>query len=117
MPYRKVIALSGPRFKTRSLERGAPASCYNGDAVPPSATTSLGDVLACPSCHGELVERAGGLACEACGRAYAVEDGVADLLLDATRALDGTAPGLVGRAVGSVAAVPVVYDLAQRIAA
>jgi SAM-dependent methyltransferase len=116
MPYRKVIALSDPRFKTRSLERGALASCYNGDAVLPSATTSLVDVLACPSCHGELVERAGGLACAACGRAYAIEDGVADLVLHRTPSADGTAPGIVGRAVGSIAAVPVVYDLVQRLA-
>jgi uncharacterized protein len=84
--------------------------------VLPSATTSLSRLLACPSCHGELVERADGLVCVSCGRAYAVEDGVADLVLDSSRAADGTAPGLVGRAVGSIAAVPVVYDLVQRVA-
>jgi SAM-dependent methyltransferase len=74
------------------------------------------DLLACPACQGELVERPRGLVCTECEREYEVEDGVARLVLDSRRAVDGTAPGPLGRAVGSLAAVPVVYDAVQRVA-
>lgn len=46
------------------------------------------DLLACPKCHGKLaaVESPEGLACEACGLLYAVEDGLPNMLVEEARA-------------------------------
>jgi SAM-dependent methyltransferase/uncharacterized protein YbaR (Trm112 family) len=83
-------------------------------AVPASESTFPTELLACPSCRGELVQRPGRLACAGCERTYVVDDGVPNLVPKSTPAVDGRAPGVVGRALSSVAAAPVVYDLIQR---
>jgi len=43
---------------------------------------ALLEVLRCPVCAGELAERGESLACGQCGRTYAVEDGIPQLLDD-----------------------------------
>ncbi len=48
-------------------------------ARPAPAGFPLLDRLACPACHGRLAGVEGGLACAACGAAYRVVDGAADL--------------------------------------
>ena len=40
------------------------------------------EIMACPLCHGELVERAeqSELRCTECGRGYRVDDGIPNML-------------------------------------
>ena len=40
------------------------------------------DILCCPACHGDLVEKAEGLHCQGCGLLYPIEDGIPVMLVD-----------------------------------
>ncbi|MBN2135198.1 MAG: Trm112 family protein [Acidobacteria bacterium] len=42
------------------------------------------EILACPSCHGDLkeVNKGAGLKCQACGLLYPVKDGIPILLIE-----------------------------------
>jgi SAM-dependent methyltransferase len=77
---------------------------------------SVAELLACPSCRGVLSERSTGLACSGCGHLYPLLDGTPNLLLARPTATVERATGLVGNALGSVAAIPGVYDVIQRSA-
>ena len=79
-----------------------------------TAWISLRELLACPFCHDELVESGDGLQCAGCMRAYRLVDAVPDFL-PAERPVE-QAPGLLGRALATVVAVPAVYDFVQRLA-
>src|SRR5882762_1905587 len=76
----------------------------------------LTELLACPSCRGELTEGPGGLSCSSCGRSYAIHDGVPNLMLAPPAEAEPRDPTLAQRALHSVVAVPFVYDLVQRLA-
>ena len=61
-------------------------------AVPTEAQLSLGkdfiERLACPKCHGPVVETAdGGLACRACVLYFPVVDGIPNMILDEAKPL------------------------------
>ena len=71
-------------------------------------------LLACPLCRGELVEERARLVCNACARTFPVSDGVPDLLPSAPPL--ERAPGIVGRALSRLVAMPRVYDTVQRVA-
>jgi uncharacterized protein YbaR (Trm112 family) len=74
------------------------------------------ELLACPSCRGELTNGPGGLSCTGCGRSYAMNDGVPNLLLAPPAESESRDPTVAQRALHSVVAVPFVYDLVQRLA-
>jgi ubiquinone/menaquinone biosynthesis C-methylase UbiE len=76
----------------------------------------INELLICPSCATKLLEVSTGLECPSCGRSYPVEDGVPRLLLTPSPAAGQRPPGLAGRALGSLVAIPFVYDLVQRLA-
>ena len=40
------------------------------------------DILCCPACHGELLEKPEGLHCQVCGLLYPIEDGIPVMLID-----------------------------------
>lgn len=40
------------------------------------------EILCCPACHGDLVERPDGLHCLSCGLTYPIEDGIPVMLVD-----------------------------------
>ena len=44
------------------------------------AERELGELLVCPTCRGELAEKAEGLACRRCGGFYRVENGIPIML-------------------------------------
>jgi uncharacterized protein YbaR (Trm112 family) len=74
------------------------------------------ELLACPLCHGELIESAEELVCSRCEHRYAMQDGTPNLLLAPCGPEGEHARGLAGRAICSVVAIPRVYDLVQRLA-
>ena len=43
------------------------------------------DILCCPACHGDVVEKAEGLHCQVCGLLYPIEDGIPVMLVDAAK--------------------------------
>jgi uncharacterized protein YbaR (Trm112 family) len=43
------------------------------------------EILCCPACHGDLVERPESLRCQSCGLAYPIEDGIPVMLVDRAR--------------------------------
>ncbi len=44
------------------------------------------EILACPSCHGDLAQKDQSLLCEGCGLNYRIDDGIPILLIEeATR--------------------------------
>jgi uncharacterized protein YbaR (Trm112 family) len=45
----------------------------------------LRGLLVCPACHGELDEAETELTCRSCGRRYAIENGVPNMLIEAAR--------------------------------
>src|SRR6266511_6264527 len=68
------------------------------------------DLLACPQCGGDLTPSPAIFSCNACGRAYAVREGVPELMLSPP---DWVTPdGWLER----IAANPVVYDVVQGLA-
>ena len=40
------------------------------------------NILACPSCQGDLVEQEAKLICQKCGYKYPIKDGIPVLLID-----------------------------------
>lgn len=40
------------------------------------------DILACPACRGDLIEKEEKLICQQCGLKYPVKDGIPVLLVD-----------------------------------
>lgn len=76
----------------------------------------LTELLACPSCRGELTDGPRGLSCTGCGRSYPMHNGVPNLLLAPPAEAEQQDPTLVQRALHSVVAVPFVYDFVQRVA-
>ena len=46
------------------------------------------EILCCPACHGELLERAEGLHCQSCKLCYPIEDGIPVMLVDQARRVD-----------------------------
>lgn len=57
------------------------------DRGPLGLDPDLLALVVCPACHGGLApdEAAAELACEACGRAYPVREGIPVLLVDEAR--------------------------------
>jgi uncharacterized protein YbaR (Trm112 family) len=76
----------------------------------------LTELLACPSCRGELTTATDSLSCTGCGRSYAMHHGVPNLLLGPPAEAEPQDPTLAQRALHSVVAVPFVYDFVQRLA-
>jgi uncharacterized protein YbaR (Trm112 family) len=74
------------------------------------------ELLACPSCRGELTEVPAGLVCPRCRRDYPVHEGVPNLLLAPPAETAQQPPGLVGNVVRSIVGIPFVYDAVQRLA-
>jgi SAM-dependent methyltransferase len=72
------------------------------------------ELLACPACRGRLEARPGGVACLSCERIYTVFDGASNLLLNPPNG-EELPPGLTGRAAAAITAVPLVFDLVQRL--
>jgi SAM-dependent methyltransferase len=68
----------------------------------------------CPVCHGELCALDDELRCMDCDRTFPVRGDVPELLVDEPPTQVG--PSLVGHALGSLVAIPFVYDGVQRIA-
>lgn len=83
-------------------------------AVTGTVSIPFLELLACSLCKGELVEERDGLVCNACARTFPVSDGVPDLLPSAPPF--ERAPGIVGRALSRLVAMPRVYDAVQRVA-
>jgi uncharacterized protein YbaR (Trm112 family) len=48
-----------------------------------SLPTDVRERVVCPRCHGELVDDARGLRCDACRVVYPLESGIPVLLIDA----------------------------------
>lgn len=40
------------------------------------------EILCCPACHGDLVEKPEGMHCQSCGLLYPIEDGIPVMLVD-----------------------------------
>jgi uncharacterized protein YbaR (Trm112 family) len=83
-------------------------------SVAGTASMPFLDLLACPLCGGGLVEERDGLVCNACARTFPLSDGVPDLLPSEPPV--ERAPGVVGRALSALVAMPRVYDAVQRVA-
>jgi uncharacterized protein YbaR (Trm112 family) len=77
---------------------------------------ALTELLACPVCRGELAGGDAGLVCVSCGHSYPVRDGVPNLLLAQPPISEQRPPGLAGRTLQSIVAMPFVYDRVQRLA-
>ncbi len=56
--------------------------------IPMPLDPRLLDILCCPACHGDLVEKAEGLHCQGCGLLYPIEDGIPVMLVDQARQVD-----------------------------
>jgi uncharacterized protein len=40
------------------------------------------EILACPDCHGEVVEKDNKIICQKCGKKYPVRDGIPVMLVE-----------------------------------
>ena len=74
----------------RTVERAAPVATIAEAAWRPNSMTisrELLDKLACPKCRSplEVMERGLSLACSGCDLAYAVHDGIPDLIVSDAR--------------------------------
>jgi len=43
------------------------------------------EILCCPACHGDLLEKPAGMHCQGCGLLYPIEDGIPVMLIDAAK--------------------------------
>jgi SAM-dependent methyltransferase len=81
-----------------------------------SVSTLVRELLACPSCRGELLEAPEGLACSLCASTYPVLEGVPHLMTFPPDGGEQPPPGPVGHAVGWIVRIPLAYDLIQHLA-
>jgi SAM-dependent methyltransferase len=71
--------------------------------------TALLELLACPSCHGRLVDEPARLRCTECGRTFALEQGVPILRSERV----GDEPSALGRLQYAILGNPRLYEFHQ----